>query len=113
MRLYQRLFSHRPLARLIGLLLFSSMFLFMTNAAAVTYAVVDLATLSISAPPVVRGPNTAGVAVGGGVVVSAGGAAGYRRGFVVASGAAARLVTGLAGTDDATVFGVNDAGGVV
>lgn len=41
------------------------------NAAAANYTVVDLATLSQGSPSVVRGPNSAGVAVGRGTLVGA------------------------------------------
>jgi probable HAF family extracellular repeat protein len=91
-------------------LLIAAMSLIGVNAAAATYNLVELGTLSQGAWAVVRGPNSAGVAVGGGKLV---GATNDRSGLVFQSGSAVRQIAGPAGTEDATVYGVNDAGGIV
>lgn len=79
------------------------------SAAAATYNVVDLATLSQETAVVVRGINSSGVAAGGGKLVGENTASG-RRGLLFRSGAAALQVPGLAQSDDTVVFAVNDAG---
>lgn len=76
-----------------------------------TYKMVDLGTFSQGVATVVRGPNRDGIASGSGNPAgprrdSFGG----RRGLVLEAGSTPSLVTGLAGSDDATVFAVNDAG---
>jgi probable HAF family extracellular repeat protein len=82
------------------------------NAAAQSYRVVDMATLAPGSSVVVRGPNTAGLAVGGGRLV-ANGSTLPRVGLLFQSGAAAQQIVGFAGSDNTTVFGVNDAGSIV
>lgn len=89
------------------------MSLFAANVAAATYTVIDLATLSPGSVAVVRGLNIAGVAVGGGNPAGANATAGPRVGLVFQKGAVARQVTGLPGSDDTTIFGLNDNGGFV
>jgi len=82
------------------------------HAAAQTYRLIDLATLSQGNATVVRGPNDAGIGVGGGAVVSPRGTSGERRGLLFESGAV-QQIAGLSGSDDTVLFGVNDAGGFV
>ena len=79
------------------------------SAAAASYDVVDLTTLSQGTPVVVRGPNIAGVAVGGGRLV---GASGEQRGLIFEN-KTVRQIVGLAASDSASVFGINDSGGFV
>lgn len=76
-----------------------------------TYKMVDLGTFSQGVATVVRGPNATGIASGSGNPAgSRRDGFGGRRGLVLEAGAVPSLVTGLAGSDDATVFAVNDAG---
>jgi probable HAF family extracellular repeat protein len=100
----------RTFSRLAGCLLISAMSLF-GNAAAQTYQLVDLATLAPGSSVVVRGPNTAGLAVGGGRLV--GTATSGRDGLLFRSGATAQPIVGLPGSDYTNVFGVNDPGTIV
>ena len=99
-----------PLARLpstpVAVLLLLATFLLGGAASATTYTVIDLATLAQGATVVVRGPNGAGTAVGGGRV------AGARRGLLFTS-TGLQQINGLTGTDYTIVFGINDVGGVV
>lgn len=104
MRAYQRFRSQFGML-LLGLCLFAA------NSAAQTYSVVSLGTMTQAAPAVVRGPNTAGVAAGGGKLV--GSPSGPRTGLVFQSGATPRQITGLPATDDTTIYGLNDNGGFV
>jgi uncharacterized membrane protein len=83
------------------------------NVAAATFTVIDLATLSQGSVAVVRGLNIAGVAGGGGNPAGPGATSGPRVGLVFQSGAVPRRVTGLPGSDDTTIFGLNDNGGFV
>jgi probable HAF family extracellular repeat protein len=76
------------------------------SSSAITYLVVDLGTLEQGSTAVVRGPNAAGDAVGGGRV------AGARRGFLFAGGGVLEI-RGLSGSDYTTVFGINDVGDTV
>src|SRR4029453_4541426 len=77
---HERLFLARlSLAPVAGLLLLTT-FLIGSAASAITYTVIDLATLAQGATVVVRGPNGAGNAVGGGRV------AGARRGLIFTRG---------------------------
>lgn len=79
--------------------------------AAQTYTMVDLGTFSQGVATVVRGPNGAGVASGSGNPAGPRrDGFGGRRGLVLEAGATPSLVSGLAGSDDTTVFAVNDAG---
>lgn len=106
-------FARDPRSReLLGALLIAITLFGANAAAAATYTVVDLATLSQGSASVVRGPNSAGVAVGGGTLVGAS-TSGPRRGLLFQNGTPARQLTGLAGSDDTTVFSLNDAGGFV
>src|SRR5262245_31133977 len=73
------------------------------SSSAVTYLVVDLATLEQGTTVVVRGPNAAGDAVGGGRV------AGARRGLLFTRGGV-QEIRGLSGSDYTTVLGINDVG---
>jgi probable HAF family extracellular repeat protein len=111
MRTYRWSVGARIFPPLLGALLLVAIFLSPAYSAAPTYTVIDLATLSQGTPSVVRGPNGAGVAVGGGTVV--GSASGPRRGLLFQSGTSARQIAGLPGSDDTTVYGLNDAGAVV
>jgi len=76
------------------------------SASAVTYTILDLATLDEGATVVVRGMNASGTAVGGGRVEGAHRGLLFRRGGVQA-------VDGLPGSDHTVVFGINDLGVVV
>src|SRR5215467_6428034 len=76
------------------------------SSSAITYLVVDLATVEEGSNAVVRGPNAAGDAVGGGR------GAGGRRGLRFTPGGV-QEVRGLSGSDHTTVFGINDAGDAV
>lgn len=79
-----------------------------------TYKMVDLGTFSQGVATVVRGPNGTGIASGSGNPAGTRrDGFGGRRGLVLEAGATPSLVTGLAGSDDATVFAVNDAGAFV
>lgn len=103
---HERLFLARlSLAPVAGLLLLTT-FLIGSAASAITYTVIDLATLAQGATVVVRGPNGAGDAVGGGRV------AGARRGLIFTRGGLFQ-VNDLTGSDYTTAFGFNDAGAVV
>src|SRR5688572_25174561 len=99
-----RMSSHRRFfacshPRLVGWLLAPAMALLASvNVAAQTYQVVELSTLAQGNAAIVRGPNGAGVGVGGGHVVSASGATGRRHGLLFERGAT-RQVTGLPGSD--------------
>jgi len=76
-----------------------------------TYKMVDLGTFSQGLATVVRGPNGAGIASGSGNPAGPRrDGFGGRRGLVLEAGATPSLVTGLSGSDDATVFAVNDTG---
>ena len=79
------------------------------SSSAITYLVVDLATLEQGSAVVVRGPNAAGDAVGGGRVA---GVAGARRGLLFTRGGV-QAISGLSGSDYTTVFGINDVGDAV
>ena len=98
-------------SKLAGWLLVPAMMLIAANAAAQTYRLVDLAALTPGSSVVVRGPNSAGLAVGGGRLVA--GSTSGRVGLLFRSGAAAQPIVGLPGTDYTNVFGVNDAGTIV
>ncbi len=101
-----RLFPARlALAAVVAAALLA-LFLVGRSASAVTYTVIDLATLAQGSTVVVRGPNGAGTAVGGGKV------AGGRRGLRF-TGAGLQQISGLAGSDYTTVFGIDDFGNVV
>src|SRR5262245_64429287 len=73
------------------------------SSSATTYLVVDVATIDQGSSVVVRGPNVAGDAVGGGRV------AGARRGLLFTRGGL-QEISGLSGSDYTTVFGINDVG---
>ncbi|HEY1229304.1 MAG TPA: hypothetical protein VGF26_18505, partial [Ramlibacter sp.] len=79
------------------------------HAMAATYTVVDLATLAPGAS-VVRGPNAAGTAVGGGRLSRPGAPA--RPGLVFERSGAVE-VDGLPGSDRTDLLGANDVGGFV
>lgn len=96
--------------KLAGPLVISAMLLAGANAVAQTYTVVDLATLEQGSSVVVNGPNSTGTAVGGGKLAGTGNP---RSGLLFQNPPAVRQITGLPGSDYATVFGLNDAGGFV
>lgn len=98
--------------KLAGSLLIFAASLLGANAAAQTYRLVDLSTLSQGNAAVVRGPNGAGTGVGGGTVVVPRGVPGQRRGLLF-EGGAVQQIAGLADSDDTVIFGINDAGGFV
>jgi probable HAF family extracellular repeat protein len=75
------------------------------SSSAITYLVVDLATLEQGSTAVVSGPNDAGDAVGGGRK------AGARRGLHFKKGGV-QEISGLSGSDYTTVFGIDDGGDV-
>jgi probable HAF family extracellular repeat protein len=100
--------------KLFAPLLMATMSLIGGSAAAATYTVVSLATLTPSLPVIIHGPNSAGLAVGSGKEVSDTNGDRGRRGLVFRSGAAALEIPGLAAeTDDSAIFGLNDAGDFV
>jgi uncharacterized membrane protein len=112
MSLHRWFFLTRTCLKLASSLLIPAVSLIAASAAAATYNVIDLATLSQETAVVVRGANSSGVAAGGGKLVAPNAATG-RRGFLFRSGAAALQIPGLAESDDTVVFGVNDTGGFV
>ncbi|MBW3656220.1 MAG: hypothetical protein KY444_08935, partial [Gemmatimonadetes bacterium] len=81
-------------------------------AQAQSYTVVDLATLSPGLATIVRGPNSGGRGVGGGHLPNRG-LSGERRGLLFERGVPPQALAGLPGTDDTTIFGVNDTGAYV
>jgi probable HAF family extracellular repeat protein len=87
-------------------------FLGATGAGAATYNVIELTTLQQGHVPVVRGVNSAGVAVGGGKVLGNEARSG-RRGLLIPRSGGAQQVAGLPGTDDTIVFDINDTGAFV
>ena len=99
------------IARKVRPLLIAACFV-AANAAAQTYRVVDLATLSQGYATVVRGPNSAGAGSGGGILDGAQGTRGGRRALLFEIDGA-RQVAEPAESDSAVVFGLNDAGGYV
>ena len=102
----ERLFPARlALAPIVAVILLA-LFFVGHSASAVTYTVIDLATLAQGSSVVVRGPNGAGTAVGGG------GVAGKRRGLLFAPGGLQEII-GLGGSDYTTAFGINDGEDVV
>jgi len=76
------------------------------SSSAITYLVVDLATIAQGSGAVVRGPNAAGLGVGGGRV------AGKHRGLLFTQGGV-QEIRGTSGSDHTTVFGINDVGDTV
>lgn len=80
-----------------------------TGAVAATYNVIELATLQQGHVPVVRGLNSAGVAVGGGKILGDEARIG-RRGLLIPRSGGTQQVAGLPETDDTIVFDINDAG---
>jgi probable HAF family extracellular repeat protein len=94
-----------------SLLIFTASFLG-THAAAQTYRLVDLSTLSQGNATVVRGPNGQGTGVGGGAVVGAREGSGQRRGLLF-EGGVVQQIAGLADSDDTVIFGLNDSGSFV
>ena len=102
---HERSFARLSLAP-VAVFFFLATLLLGSPASATTYTVIDLATLAQGSTVVVRGPNSAGTAVGGGRV------SGARRGLIFTS-AGVQQINGLTGTDYTTVFGINDVGGVV
>jgi len=76
------------------------------SSSAITYLVVDLAAVDQGSGAVVRGPNAAGHAVGGGRV------AGKHRGLLFTRGGV-QEIRGTSGSDYTTVLGINDAGDAV
>ncbi|WP_167784885.1 hypothetical protein [Ramlibacter rhizophilus] len=76
------------------------------------YDMVDLATLSEGTTLVVRGPNVAGTAVGGGRLVQGGRMRAAREGLLFQPGTS-QIVQGLEQSDFTTVFGLNDLGDLV
>lgn len=82
------------------------------SAGAATYTPIDLGTLAEGTMIVVRGPNVAGVAVGGGRPVIGGRQAPRREGLVFDRGAT-QNIPGLAGSDETNVLGINDLGAIV
>jgi probable HAF family extracellular repeat protein len=105
-------FTARTSLKLLGSLLFAAISICAGNAAAATYTVVEIATLTPSLPVVVRGPNSSGVAAGSGKEVSDKSADRGRRGLLLLGngGAATQHPALTAATDDSAVFAVNDAG---
>ena len=101
--------SLKPATWLLG----AAMWLMAANAAAQSYQVIGLATLTPGSSVVVRGPNISGLAVGGGRLADAAVSTSARLGLLFRSGAAAQPVAGLPGSDYTTVFGVNDPGAIV
>jgi probable HAF family extracellular repeat protein len=101
----------RTFSRLAGWLLISAIWLISGNAAGQTYRVVDLATLAPGTSVVIHGPNSSGLAVGGGRVLGA--PSRERIGLVFEGGAAPQPIIGLPGSDYTNVLGVNDAGSIV
>jgi probable HAF family extracellular repeat protein len=98
--------------KLITSLLIPALFLIEGNAWAATYKVVDLGTLIQGTATVVRGPNSAGTAVGGGSIDTATGAVRKGQGLILANGAV-RGVPGFPGSDYTIAFGINDTETVV
>ena len=98
-------------ARKVGTLLIVACFV-AANAAAQTYTVVDLATLAPGYATVVRGPNSAGEGSGGGILDSAQGTRQGRRALLFEINGA-RQIAEPARSDNAVIFGLNDAGGYV
>jgi probable HAF family extracellular repeat protein len=83
-----------------------------TGAHAQSYSVVDLGTLAQGTSTVVRGPNIAGAAVGGGRLVQRGGAVRPPEALVLERGAT-QAVAGPGGSDLPRLLGINDLGAVV
>src|SRR5215208_4223938 len=102
--------AHASVKLVASLLIPAAMSLIGASAAAAAYTVVELATLSQGMATVVRGPNSAGVAVGAGRLVSAGSVSGGRRGLVFRGAGGVQQITGFADSDDAAVFAINDVG---
>jgi probable HAF family extracellular repeat protein len=100
----------RGARRILGVLLALAGPQFAQPALAATYNVVDLATLAQGTSTVVRGPNLAGTAVGGGRINGAAGSS--RHGLVFDRGTVVN-VPGLPGTDYSNVLGTNDGGRLV
>ena len=103
----------RPRIRLLVLLGLAAMAIVVVttlfigrSSSAITYLVVDVAALEQGSTAVVRGPNAAGDAVGGGRV------AGARRGLLFTRGGV-QEISGLSGSDYTTIFGINDVGDAV
>jgi len=103
---YHLPFGARLSWKSIGILLALALCLVGSPASAVTYTVLDLATLDEGATVVVRGMNSAGTAVGGGRV------GGAHRGLLFRR-AGLQAVDGLPGSDYTVVFSINDLGVVV
>jgi probable HAF family extracellular repeat protein len=107
-------FPARRFLKLTGCLFMTAMPLCGAEAAAATYTVVDLATLTPSLPVVIHGPNNAGLVAGSGKEASDRNGDRGRRALLLHSGAAALEIPGLAAeTDDSAIFGLNDAGDFV
>jgi probable HAF family extracellular repeat protein len=107
---HQQYFLIRASLKLIASLLIPAMSLVggVAHAQTPTYRMVELATLSQgSTAVVVRGPNSAGLAWGGGK--RADGSENGRRGLLLRGGNAMEQLPGLPESDDAVVFGANDA----
>ena len=79
------------------------------SAAAVSYTVTDLATLAEGTTMVIRGPNSDGVASGGGKVVGANRSIASQKGLLMAPGQLSRI-DGFVGSDYTNVMSVNKAG---
>lgn len=98
--------SRREQRRAAGL---AALLLTAAASAEAAFNLVDLATLAQGTSAVVRGPNAAGVAVGGGRLQQGASPAVTRQGLLFqASGVVP--VQGLGNSDFVTVFGINDLG---
>ncbi|WP_167772601.1 hypothetical protein [Ramlibacter henchirensis] len=75
--------------------------------AAPSYTLTDLAALQPGHPNVVRGPNNQGRAGGGGRLVDD---RGPRRGLIFEGGPVAQQVAGAAGSENSTIYRINDGG---
>lgn len=79
---------------------------------AASFTLVEMATLAQGNPSVVRGPNLAGHAAGGGRLINGPRIAAKRQGLLFEA-TNALPIAGLPGSDFTTVFGLNDSGRLV
>jgi probable HAF family extracellular repeat protein len=113
MEVIQRSAPARAAARiLLAPLIAAALALSASHARAATYSIVDLGTLAQGTSTVVRGPNLAGTAVGAGRLADLGRSMGLPSALLFERGAALP-VQGPAGTNTATLLGINDGGIVV